>query len=298
MDSIVHYTQCPICTGTDFKIVLTVKDYTVSKKEFAIAECNNCTLRFTQDVPDQHSIGPFYKSENYISHTDTSKGLINRLYKTVRKRTLAQKRKLIISVTAKKSGSLLDVGAGTGSFLNEMKENGWNVKGLEPDSDARSVARALHNIELEESNHLFSLAGESFDAITMWHVLEHVHELNGYITQLKALLARNGKLIIAVPNYTSYDAAAYKAYWAAYDVPRHLYHFSPKSIKMLVEKHGLKLTAVRPMWFDSFYVSLLSSKYKNGSTNWVGAAWTGFVSNVHAFFDKEKCSSQIYIISK
>jgi len=298
MSDIIHYTQCPVCNSAEIKKVLTAKDYTVSQENFTILECNQCTLRFTQDVPSQNAIAPYYKSENYISHTDTSKGLVNQLYKSVRKRTLVQKRKLIENVTGRATGNLLDVGAGTGSFLSEMKQSNWQVTGLEPDADARTVAKTLHGIGLLESGNLFSLTENSFDAITMWHVLEHVHSLQEYIAQLKKLLAANGRLIIAVPNYTSSDAASYGEYWAAYDVPRHLYHFSPKSMETLVEKHGLKLIACKPMWFDSFYVSLLSSKYKNGNTNWIGAGWTGFISNVKAMMNVRKCSSVIYIISR
>lgn len=298
MSDIIHYTQCPVCSSVEIKKVLTGKDYTVSQQNFAILECNHCTLRFTQDVPSENAIAPYYKSENYISHTDTSKGLVNQLYKSVRKRTLVQKRKLIEKVTGKATGSLLDVGAGTGSFLNEMKQSNWQVTGLEPDADARTVAKNLHGIDLQESGNLFSLPENSFDAITMWHVLEHVHSLQEYIAQLKKLLTANGRLIIAVPNYTSSDAVSYGEYWAAYDVPRHLYHFSPKSIETLVTNHGLKLLACKPMWFDSFYVSLLSSKYKKGNTNWVGAGFTGFMSNVKAMMDVKKCSSVIYIISR
>lgn len=298
MSDIIHYTQCPVCNSAEIKKVLTARDYTVSQENFAILECNHCTLRFTQDVPSQNAIASYYKSENYISHTDTSKGLVNQLYKSVRKRTLVQKRKLIEEVTGRATGNLLDVGAGTGSFLNEMKQNNWQVTGLEPDADARAVAKTLHGIDLRESGNLFALTENSFDAITMWHVLEHVHSLQEYIAQLKKLLTANGRLVIAVPNYTSSDAASYGEYWAAYDVPRHLYHFSPKAMEMLMEKHGLKLIACKPMWFDSFYVSLLSSKYKNGNTNWIGAGWTGFISNVKAMMNVRKCSSVIYVIKK
>lgn len=275
-----------------------MKDFTVSKKQFAIVECADCTLRFTQDVPDEESIGAYYQSENYISHTDTSKGLINSLYKKVRGRTLKQKRKLVESATGKKTGKILDVGSGTGAFANEMKINGWEVTALEPDSGAIKVAKDLYGLELQETGKLFELLPKSYDAITLWHVLEHVHQLQEYIAQLKNLLADNGRLIIAVPNYTCYEEKVYKQYWAAYDVPRHLYHFSPKAMETLINKHGLKISDYKPMWYDSFYVSLLSSRYKNESTNWIGAGWNGLMSNVETVRNIKKCSSVIYIISK
>ena len=298
MQDRINYINCPVCGATAFKKILTAKDNTVSNESFVIVECTNCTLRFTQDVPAEEAIAPYYRSENYISHTNTSKGLINSLYQKVRKRTLRQKRKLIEQETGLKTGSLLDVGSGTGAFASEMKQAGWNVTGLEPDAAARKVALETNNIELSAINQFYHLTAGTFDAITLWHVLEHVHDLQGYLAQLKMILKEKGKLFIAVPNYTSKDAAIYAAHWAAYDVPRHLYHFSPQSMKMLVEKHGMKIEKYKPMWYDSFYVSMLSSKYKNGKTNLIASFFNGLRSNFIAIADEKKCSSVIYIISK
>jgi 2-polyprenyl-3-methyl-5-hydroxy-6-metoxy-1,4-benzoquinol methylase len=298
MPVIIHYTDCPVCGAQNLQEVLLVKDYTVSNEKFPIVECSNCTLRFTQNVPDAASISPYYKSENYISHTNTSKGLVNSLYQAVRKRTLKHKRKLVEKITGKTKGHSLDVGSGTGAFANEMKQAGWQVTGLEPDADARAVAKQLYSLGLNEMDQFQQLPANSFDAITLWHVMEHVHDLHPYVEQLKNLLAQDGKLFIAVPNYTSKDAAIYKEYWAAYDVPRHLYHFSPKSVQVLMEKHGLKLLQHKPMWFDSFYISMLSSKYKNGKTNLVTSFFNGLRSNFTAMGDVRKCSSVIYIIGK
>lgn len=298
MSQLVHYTNCPVCGSPDIKNVLSVKDYNESNETFVIAECNSCSLRFTQDVPDAASIAPYYKSENYISHTNTSKGLINRLYQSVRKRTLKQKRRLIERASGIKKGRLLDVGSGTGAFANEMQQAGWQVTGLEPDADARAVGKQSYNIDLADIGQFYQLQESSYDVITMWHVLEHVHDLQGYIAKLKLLLTENGKLFIAVPNYTSKDAAAYKEQWAAYDVPRHLYHFSPRSMQVLMEKHGLRILQHKPMWYDSFYVSMLSSKYIHGKPNLVGAFFKGMGSNLKAMGDVKRCSSVIYIISK
>jgi len=298
MNQLVHYTNCPVCNSAEIKIVISAKDYTVSKEIFQIAECSVCSLRFTQDVPGKDSIGPYYKSEEYISHTNTSKGLINRLYQTVRKRTLKQKRNLIQNFTGLQKGSLLDVGSGTGAFVNEMKLSGWKIKGLEPDADARKIGKQEYKLELEDSSSFYELPAYSYDAITMWHVLEHVHELHDYLSKLKSLLKAEGKLFIAVPNFTSKDAAIYREYWAAYDVPRHLYHFSPKAMQVLMEKHGLKILKHQPMWYDSFYVSMLSSKYKNGTTDLAASFYNGLLSNLNAINDVKKCSSVIYIIGK
>ena len=298
MKNLVHYSVCPVCTSAEIALVLTAKDHTVSGESFQVMECRNCTLRFTQDVPDAQSIAPYYKAEEYISHTDTSKGIINRVYKIVRQRTLVSKRRLIEKYTGLKKGDLLDVGSGTGSFVNEMKQNGWQVEGLEPDEDARKLAAQQYGIQLTDTGRFYQLRPGSFDAITLWHVLEHVHDLRGYVQQLNNILKQTGKLFIAVPNYTSQDAGSYGEYWAAYDVPRHLYHFSPASMQFLMEKNGLRIIQCKPMWYDSFYVSLLSSKYKNGKTNWPGATLTGLRSNLKGVGDVKKCSSVIYIIEK
>ncbi len=197
-----------------------------------------------------------------------------------------------------RKGEILDIGCGTGAFLQSIKEAGWAITGLEPDATARNKAATLYSIHPQESGKLFELKPATYHAITMWHVLEHVHELHAYIKQIGTLLTPNGKLFIAVPNYTSADASMYKENWAAWDVPRHLYHFSPMSMEKLLSMHGLKLAKVKPMWFDSFYVSMLSEKYKNGKGNILKAFFNGFVSNLKAWSDVKKCSSVIYVISK
>jgi len=294
----IHYTSCPVCTSDLIQEQLSAKDYTVSKKQFSIWQCNACTARFTQDVPAQDAIGVFYVSDNYISHSDTKKGIINTIYHVIRKRTLGSKRRLVINETGILKGEVLDIGCGTGAFLNTMKEADWAINGLEPDALARSKAAELYQIHPQSSDKLFELKATTFNAITMWHVLEHVHELHAYIKQIGELLTPNGKLFIAVPNYTSTDAEIYREHWAAYDTPRHLYHFSPQSMEKLLSMHGLKITSLKPMWFDSFYVSMLSEQYKNGKGNILRAVYNGFISNLKAWGNVKKCSSVIYIVSK
>jgi 2-polyprenyl-3-methyl-5-hydroxy-6-metoxy-1,4-benzoquinol methylase len=305
MSTVIHYTNCPVCNSDNLKEIFKVKDFTVSGEVFPIVECNSCSLRFTQDLPSADSIASYYQSADYISHSNTSKGIINRLYKFVRNRTMTKKRRLIEKITGGRKGKLLDVGSGVGTFLNEMKYHGWQVTGLEPDATARKKAKELYQLELNDTNLFYKLDPSSFDAITLWHVLEHVHDLANYIQQLKLLLKDEGKLFIAVPNYTSKDAAIYKEFWAAYDVPRHLYHFCPKAMQILIEKNGLKLLDCKAMWYDSFYISLLSSKYKNaclpekqGKANLFTAPLNGLLSNFNAMGDVKTCSSVVYIISK
>lgn len=290
------YDQCPVCLSTKFREVLQAKDHTVSKKDFSISHCDNCSFRFTNPVPGQSEIGPYYQSDEYISHSDTSKGLINKAYQIVRKRTLKQKRNIIKRFTGKPAGSLLDIGAGTGAFLNTMKTANWQVKGIEPDETARSKAKEVWNIDLTPATEFYDLEEGKYDAITMWHVLEHVHELEAYLDKIFKLLKKDGKYIVAVPNYTSHDAAKYKEFWAAYDVPRHLYHFSPDALQHLVERKGFKLVDIKRMPYDSFYVSMLSEKIKNGSM--IRGVWNGFCSWVVSWGKKSRCSSIIYLIEK
>ncbi|MDB5203875.1 MAG: Methyltransferase type 12 [Ferruginibacter sp.] len=294
----IHYKQCPVCGGDSISAVLSAKDHTISAENFSICKCAGCTLMFTQDVPGQNAIGPYYASDNYISHSDTDKGFVNRLYHAVRKRTLQAKRRLVQRETHLPAGVILDIGCGTGAFLNEMQTNKWTGIGLEPDETARNNAQRLYNISPLSPDNLFKLEHGSVDAISMWHVLEHVHQLQEYVVQMEKLLRPGGRIFIAVPNYTSHDAQHYKEDWAAYDVPRHLYHFSPQSMRRLMQVNGLTVEKIKPMWYDAFYVSMLSEQYKNGKGNIIAAFLTGLVSNINTLFDKERCSSLIYVIKK
>jgi len=290
----VVYDKCPLCGSGNIHFELSAQDHTVSGEVFEIWECGECTARFTQHAPDAANIGHYYQSENYISHSNTSEGLVNKLYHQVRKVTLTQKRKLVQKVTGLTTGSLLDIGAGTGLFAEAMRGAGWKVTALEPDARARQKATEM-NIAVQDSQTFFQLPAASFDAITMWHVLEHVHAVHEYLEQAKKLLKQSGLLIIAVPNYISKDAKVYGSYWAAYDVPRHLYHFSPGAMRTLLKRHGFALHSMHAQWFDSFYVSMLSEQYKTGSTRLLKSGWNGLMSNANAMTSANKCSSVIYV---
>lgn len=277
---------------------MVCKDYTVSNELFEIQECTDCTLRFTQNVPEQEFIGPYYKSDTYISHSDTEKGLINKLYKLARNYTLNWKMSLLRSALGdqQKQGALLDIGSGTGAFLHKALQSGWSVTGLEPDEGARNICKEKYGLQPLAPGALFELPSQQFDAVTMWHVLEHVHQLHEYMEEIRRVLKPKGTALIALPNYGSKDAQQYRENWAAYDVPRHLYHFTPLAIEKLTSQHLLKLDAVKPMWLDAFYIAMLSEEYKNGKSNLVAAVLNGIKSNMHAFKNKYACSSLVYII--
>ncbi|PWU01086.1 MAG: class I SAM-dependent methyltransferase [Bacteroidetes bacterium] len=298
IDGKIHFEKCIICNSNAVKKVLSAKDETVSGENFDIWECDNCKLRFTQNIPTPSEIGRYYKSDEYISHSDTQKGLINSLYHSVRTKTLASKKKLIEKATGLKNGKILDLGCGTGAFLNVMKNGGWEVLGIEPDEGARTKAESLYHIRALPTDEVYKLGESIFDAITLWHVLEHVHELHEYLKILHQALKPEGKLFVAVPNYTSWDAEFYDTYWAAYDVPRHLYHFSPRSMKILLTDHLFHLEEIQPMWYDSYYVSMLSEKYKHGKTDYINAFFNGWKSNRIARKLNERASSLIYVSRK
>ncbi len=296
MKEIITYQHCPACSSVAISKVLDCKDYTVSQQIFEVWKCSSCTLQFTQNVPSIDSIASYYKSAEYISHSNTQKGIINRLYHLVRNVTLSTKLSLVKKASGKDTGYLLDVGAGTGAFAHKMQNAGWSVIGLEPDETARTTALNSYGISLENLDRLPALTANVYDVITLWHVLEHVHDLHGSLKNFNMLLKADGVLIIAVPNYCSHDATVYENCWAAYDVPRHLYHFAPKSMEVLMDAHGFEVQQMKPMWFDSFYVSLLSEKYKGG--NVFRGLWNGLVSNIKTLSDKKCCSSITYIIRK
>ncbi len=289
-------TNCPVCKSDSFSPFLTCKDYTVSQQNFGIVSCTKCNFKFTNPRPEDEKLGEYYKSEDYISHSNTSKGIISKLYKSVRNYTLNKKLKLISSFVSR--GTILDYGCGTGMFLKVCQDNGWKSYGMEPDEGARKIAADLGLNTFSDKERIQTYIGtQTFDIITLWHVLEHVTDLDETLTFFKGKLNQNGALVIAVPNYTSYDAKHYKEYWAAYDVPRHLYHFEIETIQKLLSPYGFKLVETKPMKFDSFYVSMLSEKYKSGSIKYFSAFLTGLKSNLKAKEVKDY-SSVIYIFKK
>lgn len=273
------------------KHFLTVKDHSVSKEIFDLYYDEELDMLITSPQPELQNLGKYYESEDYISHTDNKRSLFEKAYHFVKNIALKNKINLINSQQPQK-GKLLDIGAGTGDFLLTAKNDGWETIGVEPSDRAKNIAKEKGISFVED---ISTLESNSLDVITMWHVLEHVPNLEHQIQELKRLLKPTGTLIVAVPNYKSFDAGHYKTFWAAYDVPIHFWHFSKKSIQLLFERVDMKLEKILPMKFDSFYVSLLSEKYKTGKMNYTKAFFIGLKSNWKARSSKEY-SSHIYVL--
>ncbi|KGL62410.1 class I SAM-dependent methyltransferase [Polaribacter sp. Hel1_85] len=270
---------------------LNCKDYTVSGETYEVMFNPDYDMLVTSPIPVD--LENYYKSEDYISHTDSKKSLLDKAYQSVKNYTLKRKLSLINSFKTE-AKNILDVGAGTGDFLKVCAANNWNVLGVEPNSDARKIAKDK-GVVLKED--LLQIENKKFDVITLWHVLEHVEMLSDHILKLKDLLSDEGRLIIAVPNHKSSDAKYYKEFWAAFDVPRHLWHFSQTSIHKIFSTENMIVENTIPMIFDAYYVSLLSEKYKTGKMNPIRAFYRGFISNLRARTSSEY-SSLIYVIKK
>lgn len=298
MEQRIKHTQCLICGSNDFQTVFAVKDHSISKKVFDVVDCQSCGFRFTQDIPDQESIGPYYQSEDYISHSDTKTGIVNRLYHWGR--SLMLQRKLNLVKAHAVLNKVLDVGSGTGYFLDFLQKNQYQAFGVEADPGARTYAEEQFGVQVKAPEALLKdqLDGP-FGAITMWHVMEHVHEPDLYLQKFHHLLADQGALLIAVPNYISHDGQHYQDFWAGYDVPRHLWHFTPKSMQALVARNGFQVAEKIKMPLDPFYVSMLSEKYQNkGAMGLATAAFQGLQTHFKSLKNVDQASSLIYVIKK
>ena len=288
--------KCPVCLNKNLVNKLYCTDHTASKEKFTIVSCETCDFTFTNPRPKDESLGDYYKSDMYISHTNSSKGLFNWMYQAVRKYAIGTKLTLLKSVT--NFGCHLDLGCGTGEFLTACQKTGFKVRGVEPSKLAREQAVNNYSLSVSEDTNLEQFKDNKFDSISMWHVLEHVPSLIKTITEFKRILNKNGKVIIAVPNHKSWDASYYGEFWAAWDVPIHLWHFSKETIELLFNKNGFKLIKTKPMLFDSFYVSLLSEEFKTGKKKFINGFIIGIISNIIGLFTKRGCSSTIYVFEK
>jgi 2-polyprenyl-3-methyl-5-hydroxy-6-metoxy-1,4-benzoquinol methylase len=287
-------SHCPVCNSDTFSDFLICKDYFLTQEEFTIVECTSCGFKFVNPRPDLDSVGKYYESPEYISHDSSKGGLLTAIYTKIRKFTHKKKYRLVNKYSD--PGNILDIGCASGELLNLFKVNNWKSYGIEPNEKARNFAKETFGLDVKSEDELKKFPTGIFDVIMMWHVLEHVYPLNDRILDLKRLLKPGGTIFIAVPNCNSYDAKYYGKFWAAYDVPRHFSNFVSSTMKILLEKNGFTIVKILPMKFDSFYVSLLSEKYKYKKLKYFHGFSTGLKSNLKARKSENTYSSLIYIV--
>ena len=290
--------NCPICGENGFETSVTCKDYCVSSKRFDLLTCKNCGFTFTQGVPVESQMDKYYQSPGYISHTNTSRGITNKLYHCIRAIMLRRKAGMVSKESHLKSGKLLDIGAGTGFFANTMIKKGWNVEATEKSARARAFAQTRFGFTVKPEQAINDYSNNQFDVITMWHVMEHIQPLNQMWDTLYQLLQEKGLLIVACPNLLSFDARRYGEYWAAYDVPRHLWHFCPDTIRRIGAEHGFIMAKHYPMPFDAFYISILSEKYRHKVFPFARGMFWGSIAWLNTLAKKDSSSSIVYIFRK
>ncbi len=294
----VQHSKCPLCSSADTSLYLQCTDHFISKEIFELYRCSSCRFVFTNKYPDTDSIGRYYESDEYISHSDTSEGFINKIYRIARNFMLRRKRAIVTNVTGLKQGTILDIGSGTGHFAAEMKSAGWSVRGIEINEKAREFSKTKSGLDVISPDEISSLEKESFDAITLWHVLEHFHDPLRYASDILSLLKPGGICIIALPNSSSFDAMHYKAFWAAYDVPRHLWHFNPDTFRQFSDKAGFRTIKLLTLPLDVFYISLLSEKYKGTRFSFLAGVTKAKLFTFASFFNRKRSSSMIYVLQK
>ena len=289
-------STCPLCKADNSTHYLSLKDYFLTQEEFELVRCNECGLLFTNPRPDASNMQAYYESKQYFSHQENTSGLIPRIYEFVKSFNL--KRKLNIATSGKSIGRILDIGCGTADFLLKAKQNKWEVSALEPNEHAREIASKRLGVSIIRPEEISEIPDASCDVITMWHVLEHVENLQEEASHLHRMLKPGGRLVIAVPNYKSYDAQYYKDKWAAWDVPRHLSHFDKESMKKAFEPYkDLILKDITTLRWDAYYISYLGEKYKGNMFPLLRGCFRGFVSNVKAMGSGEY-STLVYIFEK
>jgi len=268
----------------------------VSREEFDLWKCSECGFVFTGQYPDEQNIRIYYESDDYISHDDKAKGFLNNVYLQARGKMLKRKRRMVEKATGSRKGKILDIGCGTGYFAAAMKKGGWDVRGIEPNTKARDFASGRFGLDVKSPEQISGLPSGSCDCITMWHVLEHFHDPFGYALEIKRLLKPGGLCLCALPNCSSFDAKHYHGSWAAYDVPRHLWHFTPDTFRVFAEMTCFRITEIRSLPLDVFYISILSERNKGSHLPFIKGILNGSFFAFRSIFDKNKSSSLIYLL--
>ena len=283
------------------KHVLSANDHLVTGRKFDILKNPETTILETHPRPTKEELPTYYDSENYTSHNDKSAGIVSFCYRIIK--SISTRRKIRIGQnslsknTPQNKPRLLDVGCGTGDFLYSCLKKGWQINGIENNKNAKNNSRTELSSFIFDDFEFLKSQPERFDIITMWHSLEHIIDLKQTIVDMKKLLTNKGVIVVACPNHKSFDAMFYKESWAAYDLPRHLWHFDKDSISKLFVEHNMQLTKTLPMCWDSFYISILSEKIISKKNKFLKGVIVGLLSNVSAMFSKEH-SSLIYVFNK
>lgn len=290
---LIEIDRCPVCSGRALAPYLETKDFFYSQEAFTLSQCDKCSFVFTNPIPSV--LSKYYETPDYLSHNSENKGVLGVIYSLIRKANIKRKYRLLSSYVS--NGSLLDIGCGTGELLHFFAKKGWKTSGVEPNTSARKFAIKNYNLNVLDEDGLDILQSEYYDIISMWHVLEHVPDLHGRLSQVDRLLKKGGTLVVALPNLASPDSKKYLKYWSALDVPRHLYHFTQTTFNHLISKHNMKIINAVPMKFDSYYVSLLSEKYLKNPFFFLSAIYNGYLSNLRAK-KTNNYSSMIFVIKR
>ncbi len=294
----VHHSQCPLCGSASVSNYMKCRDHFLTKEMFDLSGCSSCGFIFISEAPDKKEAGRYYDSKDYISHDDSAGGLSGRIYLIIRWMMLVRKKRLITRLTGRTSGELLDIGTGSGHFAGMMKQSGWNVTGIEPDKKAADYAASRFGLRIAGPDEITGIPGETFDCITLWHSLEHSHDLHSYASEIRRLLKPEGICIVALPSAASLDAQHYREFWAAWDVPRHLWHFTPAAFSFFAERAGFSITGIKDLPFDVFYISFLSEKYRGANLPFIAGMVNGLRFYLTTLFRRKGSSSLMYILKK
>jgi len=292
----ITHTICPLCSSVRTILYLKCTDNLLSNEVFNLCKCSECGFVFTGSYPDEQNIGRYYGSDDYISHNAKAEGFLNRVYVFARSIMLKRKVRIVEKAAGITKGRILDIGCGTGHFAAAMKQKGWNVTGVEPNTKARNFASEQFGLDVKSPEQISGLPTGSFDCITMWHVLEHFHDPFAYATEIRRLLKPGGLCVCALPNCSSFDAKHYNESWAAYDVPRHLWHFTPETFGLFTGKTGFSITEIRSLPLDVFYISILSERNKGSYFPFIKGIINGFLFAFLSLSDRNKSSSLIYFL--
>lgn len=297
MNNRIEIKACIVCGSTDHQTELLVTDWLVTQEKFNVKRCNKCLFRFTANPPSAEAAGKYYETEEYVEHSDNNDGFINKLYHFGRKWMMKYKLSLIQNLQT--GNRLLDVGSGAGYFLNFMQQSGYAVEGVEISEKAVKGCKDKYNIDAYHPSRLIGNKIEiNVDIITLWHVFEHVYEYDEYFNSFSKLLSKDGRLIIAMPNYKCLEEKIYRTHWNGYDTPRHLWHFTPETFKKFAADRGFEIVKMKSLPLDPFYNSMISASYKKSFTLLPITLLNGILSSILSSISLKHSSSIVYILKK